>query len=119
MMLEVRPKSQPLADIGAQVVGDAQVEAPASPITPILATEGNGKTSKILTMGKGYAYREANWQIGRVAERAGVQVKEFVPGDRWTAWRKSRARIEANVERKRLRNAGKKTAKPKARKQRN
>ncbi|KAJ4377195.1 54S ribosomal protein L2 mitochondrial [Neocucurbitaria cava] len=78
-------------------------------------------TRKALTLrtGKGYAYREANWQIGRAAERANVQVKQFVPGDRWTAWRKSNARIEANVERKRLRNAGKKTAKPKARKARN
>jgi large subunit ribosomal protein L27 len=71
-----------------------------------------------LTVGKGYAYREANWQIGRAAERAGVKVKEFVPGDRWTAWRKSNARIQANVEKKRLRSAGKKTSKPKARKAR-
>jgi hypothetical protein len=71
-----------------------------------------------LTVGKGYAYREANWQIGRAAERAGVKVKEFVPGDRWAAWRKSNARIQANVERKRLKSAGKKTSKPKARKAR-
>lgn len=77
------------------------------------------RKSLTLTVGKGYAYREANWQIGRAAERANVQVKQFVPGDRWAAWRKSNARIQANVERKRLRNAGKKTAKPKARKQRN
>lgn len=77
------------------------------------------RKSLTLTVGKGYAYREANWQIGRAAERADVQVKQFVPGDRWAAWRKSNARIQANVERKRLRNAGKKTAKPKARKQRN
>lgn len=71
-----------------------------------------------LTVGKGYAYREANWQIGRAAERAGVEVKEFVPGDRWTAWRKRSTRIKANMERKRLRNAGKKASKPKARKAR-
>ncbi|KAF1942309.1 hypothetical protein EJ02DRAFT_345820 [Clathrospora elynae] len=76
------------------------------------------RKSLSLKVGKGYAYREANWQIGRAAERAGVQVNKFVPGDRWAAWRKSQARIEANVERKKLRNAGKKTAKPKARKQR-
>lgn len=76
------------------------------------------KTRRGLSMGKGYAYREANWEIGRAAERANVQVKKFVPGDRWAAWRKSNARIEANEERKRLRNAGKKTAKPKQRQQR-
>jgi hypothetical protein len=41
-----------------------------------------------------------------------------VPGDRWTAWRKRSTRIKANMERKRLRNAGKKASKPKARKAR-
>jgi large subunit ribosomal protein L27 len=75
------------------------------------------KTRRSLTMGKGYAYREANWQIGRAAERANVQVQPFVPGDRWAAWRKSNARIAANEERKKLRNAGKKSGK--AKKQRN
>lgn len=69
--------------------------------------------SKILTMGRGYAYREANWQIGRAAERANVQVKEFVPGDRWTAWKRSQTRIKANEEKKRLRTAGKKGGKAK------
>jgi large subunit ribosomal protein L27 len=76
------------------------------------------RTRRTLTMGKGYAYREANWQIGRAAESANVKVKEFVPGDRWAAWRKSNARIAANEERKKLRNAGKKGAKPKGKKQR-
>lgn len=65
-------------------------------------------------MGKRYAFREANWDIGRAAERANVQVKKFVPGDRWTAWRKSQARKKANLEMKKLRTAAKK-AKPKAR----
>lgn len=71
------------------------------------------QTRRTLTMGKGYAYREANWQIGRSAERANVQVKQFVPGDRWAAWRKSNARIQANIERKKLRNASKKGGKAK------
>ncbi|KAH7067949.1 ribosomal L27 protein-domain-containing protein [Paraphoma chrysanthemicola] len=72
-----------------------------------------GRENRILTMGKGYAYREANWQIGRAAERANVQVKEFVPGDRWAAWRKSQARIAANEEKRRLRNSSKKGGKAK------
>ncbi|KAF1847850.1 uncharacterized protein K460DRAFT_276213 [Cucurbitaria berberidis CBS 394.84] len=104
--------STPAADV---IVADLPVDTAARADTPREST----RKSLTLTRGKGYAYREANWQIGRAAERANVQVKEFVPGDRWTAWRKSNARIEANVERKKLRNAGKKTAKPKARKQRN
>ncbi|KAF1968675.1 ribosomal protein L27 [Bimuria novae-zelandiae CBS 107.79] len=88
-----------------------------------VADDGKGSASvqptrdgRTLTMGKGYAYRQANWDIGRAAERANVQVKQFVPGDRWTAWRKSQARKKLNVERKKLRTAGKKSAKPKARK---
>ena len=73
-------------------------------------------TTRVLTMGNRYAYREANWQIGRAAERSGVTVKQFVPGDRWAAWRKSQARIRANEEKKRLRSGGKKAkAKAKAR----
>ncbi|CAO2647072.1 Nn.00g079940.m01.CDS01 [Neocucurbitaria sp. VM-36] len=97
------------------IVADLPLDTATRADTPREAT----RKSLTLTVGKGYAYREANWQIGRAAERANVQVKKFVPGDRWTAWRKSNARIEANAERKRLRNAGKKSAKPKARKQRN
>lgn len=62
---------------------------------------------------QGYSYRESNWSIGRIAERANVKVKEFVPGDRWTAWQKSKARIAKGRELTKLRNAGKKVAKPK------
>ncbi|KAK2811537.1 hypothetical protein FQN50_002160 [Emmonsiellopsis sp. PD_5] len=36
----------------------------------------------------GYMYRVANWQIGRVAERAGVKVAKFNRKDRFAAWRK-------------------------------
>jgi large subunit ribosomal protein L27 len=71
------------------------------------------KSARVLTMGQGYAYREANWQIGRSAERVGVKVNEFVPGDRWAAWRKSQARIRANEEKKRLRSSSKKGGKAK------
>lgn len=99
---------------GVLVVADMPVDTALRSDTPREAT----RKSLRLNKGKGYAYREANWQIGRAAERANVQVQEFVPGDRWAAWRKSQARIQANVERKRLRNAGKKTSKPKARKAR-
>jgi large subunit ribosomal protein L27 len=89
--------------------GDLQVAGSESDIkdTP------RDKNSKMLTMGNRYAYREANWQIGRAAERANVQVKPFVPGDRWAAWRKSQARIQANEEKKRLRSSAKKGGKAK------
>ncbi|KAF2685211.1 hypothetical protein K458DRAFT_486840 [Lentithecium fluviatile CBS 122367] len=104
---EYEPQPEPPTIEEQVVAGDLQI------------AEGMAKDAKPvqnLVMGKGYAYREANWDIGRAAERANVQVKEFVPGDRWAAWRKSQARREANIEKKKLRNAGKKTKPAKARK---
>lgn len=95
------------------VVADMPVDTALRKDTPREAT----RKTLGLTKGKGYAYREANWQIGRAAERANVQVKEFVPGDRWTAWRKSKVRIQANIQNKKLRNANK-SAKAKPRKAR-
>lgn len=94
-------------------------EAPSSPKTEVL--EGDMQVGEVkgsqttvmavpriqaqsqLVMGKRYAYREANWQIGRAAERTKVKVREFVPGDRFRAWRKSAARKAANAERRGLR----------------
>lgn len=97
--------------------GDQLLVAPPSDLQVADATtivdSPRDKSSRILTMGRGYGYREANWQIGRSAERVGVQVKQFVPGDRWAAWRKSQARIQANEEKKRLRSSSKKGGKSK------
>ena len=97
-------------ELQASTVEDPLVESdiPASNGTPKDKPRGLG-------MKKGYAYRMANWDIGRAAERANVQVKEFKRGNRWAAWKKSKARIAANAENKKLRNAGKRTPKPKAR----
>ncbi|KAK6608645.1 ribosomal protein L27 [Botrytis cinerea] len=50
----------------------------------------------------GYMYREANWEIGRAAERAKVKVRLYKPGDRWTAWRKANARKTKNAEKRGL-----------------
>jgi len=55
---------------------------------------------RTLTLRPGYMYREANWEIGRAAERAGVKVKEFKPGDRFAAWRKTNERKARNAEKK-------------------
>ncbi|KAF2788076.1 hypothetical protein K505DRAFT_286792 [Melanomma pulvis-pyrius CBS 109.77] len=101
------------------VMGEVQVEGGAEVETSISAPQRN-KSGTVLAMGKkGYAFRESNWAIGRAAETANVVVKEFVPGDRFTAWQKSKARIALNEEKKRLRMAGKKTAKPKKKTLRN
>jgi large subunit ribosomal protein L27 len=61
-----------------------------------------GQEGRTLTLRPGYMYREANWEIGRAAERAKVKVREFKPRDRWTAWRKTSARKAKNAERKGL-----------------
>lgn len=57
-----------------------------------------GDEGRVLTLKKGYMYRESNWEIGRAAERAQVKVREFKPRDRWAAWRKRAARKEKAVE---------------------
>jgi len=50
----------------------------------------------------GYMYREANWEIGRAAEKAGIKVPEFDRKDRWLAWRKRKARAERVAQMKSL-----------------
>lgn len=92
---------------GQIMAGDLQVGDGAGSDTTIGATTLHGR--HLLRGKKGYAAREANWSIGRAAEKANVQVKKFVPGDRFTAWQRSRARKEANAERRRLRTAQKAT----------
>lgn len=51
-----------------------------------------------LKMGSNYSYRETNYDIGRSADRAGVKVKKFVPGDRFKAWRKTAVRRKRRAE---------------------
>lgn len=55
------------------------------------------------TLRPGYQYRQANWEIGRAAERAKIQVQEFKPNDRYAAWRKANARKARNAERRGMR----------------
>ena len=61
-----------------------------------------------MVMSNGYNYREANWSIGRAAERAGVKVREFDPRDRWMAWRKRAVRQREARERRVARGSTKK-----------
>ena len=61
-----------------------------------------------MVMGNGYNYHEANWSIGRAAERAGVKVREFDPRDRFMAWRRRAAREREAREKRITRQATKK-----------
>ena len=56
-----------------------------------------------LTLGSGYMYRQANWEIGRAAERANIKVRSYKAGDRFLAWRKTSARKARNAERRGMR----------------
>ncbi|CAG8039377.1 unnamed protein product [Penicillium nalgiovense] len=58
----------------------------------------------------GYMYREANWEIGRAAERAGIIATTHDRGNRWLAWRKRQQRAERAAQLKSLKGK-KKTAK--------
>jgi hypothetical protein len=91
------------------VESDIQVARVAEGETEVSATPPAAGGSK-LVMGRNYAFREANWEIGRAAEKAGVKVREFVPGDRFRAWRKRKARQERAAEKRRLRTTTKKRA---------
>ena len=54
-----------------------------------------------------YSYREANWEIGRAAEYAGVQVKKYDRNDRFAAWRKRTERRKEAMEKRMLKGAKK------------
>ena len=55
------------------------------------------------TLRPGYQYRMANWEIGRAAERAKIEVAEFKPRNRFLAWRKTEVRKAKNAERRGMR----------------
>ncbi|KAL4793357.1 ribosomal L27 protein-domain-containing protein [Aspergillus venezuelensis] len=56
----------------------------------------------------GYMWREANWQIGRAAEKAGITAKPFDRKNRWLAWRKRQAKRERAQQMRSLRGNKKK-----------
>ncbi|KAL4927785.1 mitochondrial 54S ribosomal protein bL27m [Aspergillus undulatus] len=61
----------------------------------------------------GYMWREANWQIGRAAENAGITAKPHKRNNRWLAWRKRQARAARVAEMKSLRKKKKASKKAK------
>jgi hypothetical protein len=62
----------------------------------------------------GYMWREANWSIGRAAEKAGITAAPYDRNDRWLAWRKRQAKVQRAIQMKSLKN--KKKASKKAKK---
>ncbi|KAF7191844.1 54S ribosomal protein L2, mitochondrial [Pseudocercospora fuligena] len=77
----------------------------------IVRGKGKDKHEVKLHFRTGYMYRQANWEIGRAAERskAAMAVRPFKPGDRFAAWRKRTARRIRSAEKRALgRGKGKK-----------
>ena len=88
--------------VAAEVEAGATLKVVAEVPVGKTKTMKKGRESE-LKLRPGYMYREANWEIGRAAERAKVKVRAFKPGDRFTAWRKTVARRTKNAERRGLR----------------
>lgn len=99
------PEAQPEAVEGVDglvMQSDGQDGVLVSQPPKIKLKERRGEEGRVLTLRPGYMYREANWEIGRAAERAKVKVKLFKPRDRFTAWRKTVIRKAKNAERRGL-----------------
>lgn len=50
----------------------------------------------------GYMYRQANWEIGRIADNNGIVSQGYDRRDRWVAWRKRHKRAERVAQMKSL-----------------
>ena len=90
------------AVVETEIDTDLPAEGAVVQIQKGAVKERKGEEGRTLRLRPGYMYREANWEIGRAAERAKVKVKEFVPRDRWKAWRKSTIRKAKTAEKKGL-----------------
>ena len=103
------------------VSGSATSTASSTPAKPLVRNQREARRrmaagrvpQEELSMWPDYSYRESNFAIGRAAERANVKVEEFVPGDRFKAWRKRNERKVKAAE-KRAMGRAKKTSKKKA-----
>ncbi|KAJ5576131.1 hypothetical protein N7535_003057 [Penicillium sp. DV-2018c] len=95
MVERVEAQSDLVASVGPDGVRVGDVRATAAESGPQLRP--------------GYMYREANWEIGRAAERAGITAESYDRRDRWLAWRKRQQRAERAAQLKSLKGS-KKTA---------
>ncbi|PWY79598.1 hypothetical protein BO70DRAFT_362765 [Aspergillus heteromorphus CBS 117.55] len=103
--LEVQGESTgKTGDLVAEVNVGAQGEGEGVVVGSVEAEKaGDG-----LQLRPGYMYREANWVIGRAAEKAGITAKPFDRGNRWLAWRKRQARADKAAQLKSLKGKKKK-----------
>ncbi|EFR00881.1 60S ribosomal protein L2 [Nannizzia gypsea CBS 118893] len=84
---------------------EAPVEEPADASKPVKLTL---VASSSTTYRSGYMHREANWEIGRAADKAGITVQEWKRKDRWTAWRRKLEKVKRVAQMKELKKKKKK-----------
>jgi large subunit ribosomal protein L27 len=104
-MVAKKMETPPVVEPATIVRTDVTVEGDGSKSIKVKQRkkkERKGEEGRNLQLRPGYMYREANWEIGRAAERAKVKVKEYKSKDRWTAWRKANAEKAAIQEKKNL-----------------
>ncbi|KAK2809780.1 hypothetical protein FQN49_008586 [Arthroderma sp. PD_2] len=77
---------------------EAPVEEPVATSKPAKLT----LVASSSTYGSSYMHREANWEIGRAAEKAGVKVGVWKRKDRWTAWNRKLEKIKRVAQMKEL-----------------
>lgn len=105
-MVATKMETPPVIEPATIVRTDVTVEGDGSKSIMVVKQkkkkERKGEEGRNLQLRPGYMYREANWEIGRAAERAKVKVKEYKSKDRWAAWRKANAAKAAIQEKKNL-----------------
>ncbi|KAF3479773.1 60S ribosomal protein L2 [Arthroderma uncinatum] len=87
----------------------SMVAVPRKTEPPVDQPEGSSTPVKLTlvsssgpSFGSGYMTREANWEIGRAAVKAGIKVGEWKRKDRWTAWRRKLEKIRRVAQMKEL-----------------
>ena len=101
---------------GDLMVSESSAQDSGAAVTPRISEQPKEHRGKVVvkdkrtgevvratpTLRPGYQWRAANWEIGRAAERAGIRVTPFKPGNRFLAWRKAAVRKAKNAERRGL-----------------
>lgn len=106
LQLAAAPDAPDSASIGATALKDTPNK---SRDVQVVRGEKGERHEVTMHFRPGYMYRQANWEIGRAAERskAAMAVRPFKPGDRFAAWRKRNARKAKSAERRAMTRGGK------------
>ena len=81
--------------LSANSTGTAGTEGAATPPLQQTANKAVPPVQAAPVMRQGtHMQREANFEIGRAAEKKGITVREYDRGDRWLAWRKRAAKVK-------------------------